>query len=85
MYWQPYDIQRRRVRIARVVSPLLEPSDQASSAAAPIAVEHEGLLFRQRRALVEFELLDRRPLLLNPRFRGSVMSGGQAGRDARPT
>jgi hypothetical protein len=25
MYWHPYDIQRRRVRIARVVSPLLEP------------------------------------------------------------
>ena len=25
MYRQPYDIQRRRVRIARVVSPLLEP------------------------------------------------------------
>jgi hypothetical protein len=25
MYWHPYDIERRRVRIARVVSPLLEP------------------------------------------------------------
>jgi hypothetical protein len=25
MYWHPYDIERRRVRIARAVSPLLEP------------------------------------------------------------
>ena len=62
--WHPYDIQRRRVRIARAVSPLLEP-----------LVGMEAIAYRGQHRAQEPDSAGRRGYAISPGKRAYLIVG----------